>query len=273
MLASSSGEEIASLGGLDRAVVAAGRADAHQGGAGALHDRLDVGEVEVDQTGGGDQVGDALDTGEQHLVGRAERVEHADAAVADRQQPVVRDDDQGVDLVAQRRRCRPRPGSARRRPSKVNGRVTTPIVSAPSERAMLGDDGRAAGAGAAALAGGDEDHVGALEDLFDLLAVVLGGLAAHLGVGAGAEAAGELAADVELDVGVAHQQRLRVGVDRDELDALETDLDHAVDGVDAAAADADDLDDGEVVLRCCHVGGLSLADRGTHGPRQTLTLR
>ena len=120
-----------------------------------------------------------------------------------------------------------------------------------------GHDRRAAGAGAAALARGDEDHVGALEHLLDLLRVVLGGLLADLGVGAGAEAAGELAADVELDVGVAHQQRLRVGVDGDELDALEPDLDHPVDGVDAAAADADDLDDRQVVLRCCHVGCLS----------------
>ena len=48
----------------------------------------------------------------------------------------------------------------------------------------LGDDRRAAGAGAAALAGGDEHHVGALQHLFDLVAVVLGGLAADLGVGA-----------------------------------------------------------------------------------------
>ena len=111
-----------------------------------------------------------------------------------------------------------------------------------------GDDGRAAGAGSAALAGGDEDHVGAGEGLLDLLGVVLGGATADLGVGAGAEAAGEVAADVELDVGVAHQQRLGVGVDRDELDPAQAELDHAVDGVDAAAADADDLDDGEVVL-------------------------
>ena len=124
------------------------------------------------------------------------------------------------------------------------------------ERAELAGDARhdrsAPGAGAAALAGGDEDHVGPLEDLLDLLRVVLGGLAADLGVGAGAEAAGELAADVELDVGVAHEQRLGVGVDGDELDALEPDLDHPVDGVDAAAADADDLDDRDVVLRSCH---------------------
>ena len=57
------------LGGLDRAVVAAGGADAHERRAGALHDRLDVGEVEVDQARGGDEVGDALHTGQQHLVG------------------------------------------------------------------------------------------------------------------------------------------------------------------------------------------------------------
>ena len=115
------------------------------------------------------------------------------------------------------------------------------------------DDRRAAGAGAAALARGDEDHVGAAQDVLDLLGVVLGGLLADLGVRAGAEAAGQLAADVELDVRVGHEQGLGVGVDRDELDALEADLDHAVDGVDATAADADHLDDRQVVLRSCHV--------------------
>ena len=45
------------------------------------------------------------------------------------------------------------------------------------------------------------------------------------------------------------QQRLRVGVDGDELHALEPGVDHAVDGVAATAADADDLDHREVVLR------------------------
>jgi hypothetical protein len=90
--------------------------------------------------------------------------------------------------------------------------------------------------------------------------VVLGGLLAHLGVGTRAEPAGELTAHVKLDVGVAHQQRLGVGVDGDELDALEADLDHPVDGVDAAAADADDLDDGQVVVRVCsHERGPSSA--------------
>ena len=36
----------------------------------------------------------------------------------------------------------------------------------------LGDDGRATGAGAAALAGGDEDHVGALQRLLQLVAAL-----------------------------------------------------------------------------------------------------
>ena len=52
---------------------------------------------------------------------------------------------------------------------------------------------------------------------------------------------------MDLDVGVAHLQRLGVGVDGDELDAAQSGVDHAVDGVGAAAADADDLDDGEIV--------------------------
>ena len=204
--------------------------------------------------GRGDQVGDALDTGEQHLVGRLEGVQHADLPVGDRQQPVVRDHDEGVDLVAQRLDA----GLGLHCPALAL-EAERPGHYAYGQRAQgAGDVGhhrRAAGARAAALTGGDEDHVGALEDLFDLLTVVLGGLAPDFGVRSRAEAAGELAADVEFDVGVTHQQRLGVGVDGDELDALESLFDHPVDGVDSAAADSDDLDDREVVLRCCHDEG------------------
>jgi hypothetical protein len=78
------------LGGGDGAVLAAGGADAHERGPGAGHDRLHVGEVQVDQAGGGDQVGDAGDALQEYLVGALEGVEDADLAVRDRQQPVVR---------------------------------------------------------------------------------------------------------------------------------------------------------------------------------------
>ena len=110
----------------------------------------------------------------------------------------------------------------------------------------LGDDGRAAGSGAAAFAGGDEDHVRALERLLQLVAALLGGGEADPRVRAGAEAARRLRADVDLHVGLRHQERLRVGVHGDELDARDAGLDHPRDRVRAAAADADDLDDGEV---------------------------
>ena len=128
---------------------------------------------------------------------------------------------------------------ARLRPSKPNGRVTTPMVSAPRPRAISATTGSAAGTGAAAFAGGDEHHVGALEDLLDLVGVLLGGALADLGVRARTQPAGGLASDVELHLRVGHQQRLRIGVDGDELDAPEACLDHPVHRVHAAPADAD----------------------------------
>ena len=140
----------------------------------------------------------------------------------------------------------------RRLPSNENGRVTTPMVSAPILRAMLATTGAPPVPVPPPSPQVTKHHVGAAQDLLDLVAVVLGGVAADVGVGPGAEAAGQLPADVELDVGVAHQQRLRIGVDGDELDALEPDLDHAVDGIHAATADADHLDDRQVVVRRCH---------------------
>ena len=48
-------------------------------------------------------------------------------------------------------------------------------------------------------------------------------------------------------VGVGHEQCLTVGVHSDELDALHARLDHTVDRIRAAAANADDLDDGQML--------------------------
>ena len=149
---------------------------------------------------------------------------------------------------------------ARRRPSNANGRVTTPMVSAPSERAMRATTGAPPVPVPPPSPAVTKTMSAPLMTSSISSAWSSAALRADVGVGAGAEAAGELAADVELDVGVAHEQRLGVGVDGDELDALESDLDHPVDGVDSTATDTHDLDDGQVVLRCCH-GGVPLADR------------
>ena len=160
------------------------------------------------------------------------------------------------------KRCTPASAcTERRRPSKLNGRVTTPMASAPMLRASSAMIGAAPVPVPPPSPAVMNTMSAPLMHLFDLVAVRLGGVAADLGIAARAEAAGEVAADVELDVGVAHQQRLRVGVDGDELDPLQPGVDHAVDGVDAAAADADHLDDREIVLGCaCHQGSLRSAD-------------
>ncbi len=82
--------------------------------------------------------------------------------------------------------------------------------------------------------------------------MILRRLPADLGVGAGSEAAGELAPDVDLHFGIGQKQRLGVGVHGDELHAAQARVDHAIDCVDAAAADADDLYDCQVVVWIVH---------------------
>ena len=205
------------------------------------------------RSGRGDQVGDALHTVEQHFVRAAEGIHQRYRGIAHLQQAVIGDDDQGVAAFPQRRNA-------------GFGLVAPPLTlegerpghHADGQRAQLagdaGYDGRATGAGATSLTSGHEHHVGAAEQLLDLVLGVIGGLSADLGIGTGAEPAGRVAPDVEFDVGIAHQQRLRVGVDGDELHPLEPLLDHPVDGINAAAADPHDFDDGQVVVRRGHHG-------------------
>ncbi len=116
-------------------VFALGCADRHQRRAALGHDRAHVGKVQVDQTRNGDQLGDTLDALAQHIICHAESRLQVGALIDDLQQAVVGDHDQGVGLLFQL-------GDAasadwmRREPSKVKGRVTTPIVSAPTSLAI-----------------------------------------------------------------------------------------------------------------------------------------
>ena len=195
------------------------------------------------------EIGDALRGVQQHLVGLLERVLERNALADHREQPLVRHDDHRVDVLAHL--------------GDALFRLAHALAALEEER--LGDDADASArrprAPARAMIGAAPVPVpppmpqvtntrSALgEHAAHLVAVLLDRLAADLGARAGAEPARELLADLDLHVGLRVQQRLRVGVDRDELDALEVLLDHAVDGVAAATADADDLHAG--VLRAC----------------------
>ena len=149
-----------------------------------------------------DQVGDALHTLAQDVVGHLEGLDHRSLLVEHVEQAIVGDDDQRVDL-------------RRERLDSLVGLVAATAAleaerlgdDADGESADLageaGDDRGGAAAGAAAGAGGDEDHVGALQQALDLVLFLEGGPVADLRIGPGAEAARLLVADVNGDVGDA----------------------------------------------------------------------
>ena len=210
------------------------------GHAGVLHDGGDVCEVEVDEAGVLDQVGDGLHRLAQHVVSDLKGVGQGDLLLGGELQPVVGDDDQGVDLGAQVLDA----GLGQLHPAAALKGEGLGHDADGQDVHFLGQvrqDGRSARAGAAAHAGGDEDHVGALQGLGNLGAALLRGLAAHFGVGACALTLGQLLADLDLVVGPGDGQRLLVGVHGDELYAFHASLHHAVDHVVAAAANADHL--------------------------------
>ena len=187
--ASRSGDETACSGRLAGAVLAGGDADAHQRRARVAHDRPHVGEVEVDEAGDRDQVGDALDSLAQDVVGHPERVDDRGVLVDHLEQPVVLDHDQRVDVLAQ--------------VADTQLRLLGALAAFEGERPRddadgdrlelareLGDSGCRARAGAATFAGGHEHHVRALQRLLQLVAALMGGGPPDLGIRARAEPAG-----------------------------------------------------------------------------------
>src|SRR5690606_34718900 len=86
--------------------------------------------------------------------------------------------------------------------------------------------------------------LGALDNLCDILAVLLERGSPDLRPGSRTQPAGQLAADLDLDLRAVLLQRLSVGVDRDELDPLELFFDHPVHGITPAPADPDHLHPG-----------------------------
>ena len=80
-MSSSSGEHDGLLGGETRAALALGAAGAHERAAHVGHDGVHVGEVDVDDAVLRDEVADALDGLEQHLVGLAEGFDEGEVLV------------------------------------------------------------------------------------------------------------------------------------------------------------------------------------------------
>ena len=243
-----------SLRGLLGLVAAGGGADAHVGLARVAHDGGNVGKVEVDDDilAVADELGDGADGLLQHVVGDAEGVGEGDLLVGDELQTVVRDDDHGVDLIGE-------VGDTGLGLLHAVGAFEAEGLRHDGDgqdaRVMrdLRDDGRCAGAGAAAHAGGDEDHIGALEHLGDESLGFLSGFLADVGLGACAHAAGQLFADLDLVLALGLFKVLLIRIDCDKFNALDIGRDHAVDNIVAGAADTNDFDLDYLICCICHL--------------------
>nr|WP_206542962.1 hypothetical protein [Pantoea stewartii] len=177
----------------------------------------------------------------QHLVGHRERVGEGGLLIGDPEQVLVRNDQQGVDHLVEL-------GDA------VLGGAHAALAfeverlghhadgEDPHLAGSLGDHRRSARAGAAAHAGGDENHVRAGERIAKPVHHLLRGRCTDNGLRTGAEALGDLGTHLDDALRFRHRQRLRVGVGDDEVDALQPGGDHVVDGITTRAADAEDGD-------------------------------
>ena len=89
------------LGGEAGAAVALGAAGAHERAAHVVHHGAHVGEVDVHHAALGDEITDPLDGLVEYLVRLAERLDERQVVVVERQQLLVGDGHQRVDVVGE----------------------------------------------------------------------------------------------------------------------------------------------------------------------------
>ncbi len=186
------------LRGVQRAILALAGPGAHHREPHAGHDRADVGEVEVDEPGDQDQIRDPLHRLLQDRIGDAKRGDQRGAAVHHREQSLVGDRNQRVHDRAQR--LEPGFGLDHALPALEGEGLGHDRDGQDAEVLReRRDHRRSPGPGAAAEPGGDEHHVGAAQQPRDLIRIFLRGAATDLGIRAGAQAPGELGAELDLD--------------------------------------------------------------------------
>ena len=173
------------LRGVCGTMLAGSLADAHHRRSGIRHDRLDVGEVEIDQPGLRDQVADALNPLAQHVVGVGERFVERRALLDDLQDALVRNRDQRVDFgfelgYAVLGNLHALATFERERFGHDGDRQRARFAR------ELGDDRCGARAGSAAHARRDEDQVRAVENHPEILARLFRRLASERRIRAGA---------------------------------------------------------------------------------------
>ena len=245
------------LHGYLQAVVARAFAAAHQGHAGIAHHLAHVLEVHVDVAGFGNHLDNALDGGGQHLIGLGEGF--LDEGVAEELvQLLVVDYQEAVHVLFQFMDAVNRLGLA----------FVAFVLEGDGDHghredaAVLGhfgNDGGGSRSGAAAHAGGEEEHLGAAVQHLagNLVLAFYGCVAARGGVRAGSQA---VLPHLNLHGYLTYLEGLRVGVAHDKAAALDILAVHVVDGVAASAAYAYHFDNGILVVPVGRNNGLVVID-------------
>ena len=108
----------------------------------------------------------------------------------------------------------------RRGPSNPNGRVTIPTVRIPRLLGQRCHDRSRSGPGSAAHSSSDEDHVDVVEHGLYLTLTLCGGFGPDRRFRPGTQAARDVCTDLDLVRSGVCVERLRVGIDRNKLDAV-----------------------------------------------------
>ena len=208
-----------------------------------LQDRTDILEVNVDRgVSAGDQVCDAAYTRHKGRISHLEYFADIHALDIHILEAVIRDDDKGIHFLAElldpvfsRRRAAPAFKTERFR-YHTNSHGTLLACSPRYNRA-------GAGTGAAAFPGSHEYHICAFKDLLDLTLVVLRGLCTTLRICTGPKAPAGRIRQSDAHIRIAFVKILHISINSYKLNACNALVDHTVDSIPAATADAYNLND------------------------------
>src|SRR2546430_655340 len=223
-----------------RTVVAIRLAEANHRDPTALHDRLDVVEIEVHEARLRDDLRDPFDGAHEDVVRDLER--RIQGQTRDEfKEFVIRDHDDRVRKVPELLESVLRVLRADRALRPERERADRDRQGARLFRELREDRG-AAGAGAASEAARDEHHVRTLDDRPQFVRGLAGRLLADLGERAGSQAPRDAASQEELVRGPDDEEMLGVRVRGEQLRPDDSGFDEAVNRVAAAAPDPDVLD-------------------------------
>ena len=235
------------FGSGSRPVVATRRRRTHHCHSHFRHDGSHVCEVDIDQTGAFDHLGDSSHRAMQDRIGCLECIEHGNVVTEHLHQLVVGDNNQRIDMLG-----------------KFLETVVGDLLALAFECKRLGNHGYCedaqltgclrnhrcrAGASASTHASGEKQHVGTFDQLDDPLAIFHRGLTADFRIGAGTQSLGDARAELQQGLRPGALESLGIGIGADKFHTLDTFQNHVINGVATTTTHTKHLDDRFLCLR------------------------